>query len=347
MMQQIKNKEGEGAHAQPSVQRKQNPSQKSPYLSHAGKKGPIQAKQRPVNKSNPEPRTIDPFEVKSNPAVAAYQQQMASHYGGGLGNEASPVQLKGSTSLQANTRPANINDDPKLEKEADVMGAKAMQLGQTSTTEPVQKKEATPNQTGLPDHLKTGIENLSGQSMDDVKVHYNSEKPAQLQAHAYAQGTDIHIGPGQEKHLPHEAWHVVQQKEGRVKSNKQEQDSPHTPVFQLFVSRQGLGLPVQGRDDDIIATIEEVINALPPNLGLIAQRRAIRENIQTLANDQEQEYSLRDIMDMIFNTLFQNPPQNHHNQENRRPVRVNHNINFQNPPQNHHNQENRGPRGRG
>ena len=45
--------------------------------------------------------------------------------------------------------------------------------------------------------------------MDDVNVHYNSNKPAQLQAHAYAQGTDIHLGPGQEKHLPHEAWHVV------------------------------------------------------------------------------------------------------------------------------------------
>jgi hypothetical protein len=53
--------------------------------------------------------------------------------------------------------------------------------------------------------------------MDDVKVHYNSDKPAQLNAHAYAQGTDIHLASGQEKHLPHEAWHVVQQKQGRVK----------------------------------------------------------------------------------------------------------------------------------
>ncbi|MEL6556566.1 MAG: DUF4157 domain-containing protein [Bacteroidota bacterium] len=70
---------------------------------------------------------------------------------------------------------------------------------------------------GLPIQLKTGIENLSGYSMDDVKVHYNSSKPAQLRAHAYAQGTDIHLAPGQERHLPHEAWHVVQQKQGRVR----------------------------------------------------------------------------------------------------------------------------------
>lgn len=74
-----------------------------------------------------------------------------------------------------------------------------------------------PNNTGLPDNLKSGIENLSGYSMDDVKVHYNSGRPAQLQAHAFAQGNQIHIGPGQEKHLPHEAWHVVQQKQGRVR----------------------------------------------------------------------------------------------------------------------------------
>lgn len=83
---------------------------------------------------------------------------------------------------------------------------------------PIQKKE---NNTGLPDNLKSGIENLSGYSMDDVKVHRNSDKPAALQAHAYAQGTDIHLGPGQEKHLPHEAWHVVQQKQGRVKPTMQ------------------------------------------------------------------------------------------------------------------------------
>lgn len=83
---------------------------------------------------------------------------------------------------------------------------------------PVQKKE---NNTGLPDTLKSGIEGLSGYSMDDVKVHYNSAKPAQLNALAYAQGTDIHVASGQEKHLPHEAWHVVQQKQGRVQATMQ------------------------------------------------------------------------------------------------------------------------------
>lgn len=87
------------------------------------------------------------------------------------------------------------------------------ELARATHEGPIQRK----NNTGLPDNLKGGMERLSGYSMDDVRVHYNSSKPADLQAHAYAQGTNIHIAPGQEKHLPHEAWHVVQQKQGRVR----------------------------------------------------------------------------------------------------------------------------------
>jgi hypothetical protein len=81
----------------------------------------------------------------------------------------------------------------------------------------VAQREEKTNKTGLPSQLKSGIESLSGMSMDHVKVHYNSDKPAQLQAHAYAQGSEIHLGAGQERHLPHEAWHVVQQAQGRVR----------------------------------------------------------------------------------------------------------------------------------
>ncbi|MBC8053125.1 MAG: DUF4157 domain-containing protein [Sphingobacteriaceae bacterium] len=92
-------------------------------------------------------------------------------------------------------------------------------LSNKQTSESLVQKNA--NQTGLPGQLKSGIENLSGHSMDDVRVHYNSDKPVQLNAHAYAQGTDIHIASGQEKHLAHEAWHVVQQKQGRVKPTVQ------------------------------------------------------------------------------------------------------------------------------
>ena len=84
----------------------------------------------------------------------------------------------------------------------------------STSTAPFQFKE---NNTGLPDNLKSGMENLSGMSLDHVKVHRNSDKPAAVQAHAYAQGSDIHLASGQEKHLPHELGHVVQQAEGRVR----------------------------------------------------------------------------------------------------------------------------------
>ena len=73
------------------------------------------------------------------------------------------------------------------------------------------------NNTGLPENVKNNTESISGISLDDVKVDYNSNKPAQLNAHAYAEGSNIHVAPGQEKHIGHEAWHVVQQKQGRVK----------------------------------------------------------------------------------------------------------------------------------
>ncbi|MFZ3018169.1 MAG: DUF4157 domain-containing protein [Gallionella sp.] len=92
---------------------------------------------------------------------------------------------------------------------------------EAATSVQLKEEVAKPNNTGLPDNLKSGIENLSGMSMDNVKVHYNSSQPAQLNALAYAQGTDIHVAPRQEQHLPHEAWHVVQQAQGRVKPTMQ------------------------------------------------------------------------------------------------------------------------------
>ncbi|WP_233079897.1 eCIS core domain-containing protein [Rheinheimera soli] len=95
--------------------------------------------------------------------------------------------------------------------------SQARALTDNRTAQLVSDITAKPNNTGLPNQLKAGIESLSGMSMDHVKVHYNSSQPAQLNAHAYAQGSNIHLAPGQEKHLPHEAWHVVQQAQGRVK----------------------------------------------------------------------------------------------------------------------------------
>jgi hypothetical protein len=94
---------------------------------------------------------------------------------------------------------------------------------------------------GLPSELRAGIEGLSGLSMGDVSVHYQSSKPAQLHAAAFAQGSEIHLGPGQERHLPHEAWHVVQQKQGRVAANTQFAGAPisHDPGLEREADEMG------------------------------------------------------------------------------------------------------------
>ncbi|HCI14277.1 MAG TPA: hypothetical protein DFK12_10065 [Gallionellaceae bacterium] len=122
-----------------------------------------------------------------------------------------------------------IHNSPNVTAQRQQIGSLTGETAQREEAEePLQAKvaqreaaPAKPNNTGLPDNLKSGIENLSGMSMDNVKVHYNSSQPAQLNALAYAQGTDIHVAPGQEQHLPHEAWHVVQQAQGRVKPTMQ------------------------------------------------------------------------------------------------------------------------------
>lgn len=86
---------------------------------------------------------------------------------------------------------------------------------------PKERTDAPPNRTGMPHRLKWSIESLSGLDLSSVRVHYRSPKPAQLNALAYTQGREIHVAPGQERHLPHEAWHIVQQAQGRVRPTMQ------------------------------------------------------------------------------------------------------------------------------
>ena len=66
------------------------------------------------------------------------------------------------------------------------------------------QRRQQPNLTGIPTQMKMDFEQRSGLSFDDVRVHYNSDKPRKIGALAYTQGTQVHIGPGQERHLRHE-----------------------------------------------------------------------------------------------------------------------------------------------
>jgi hypothetical protein len=91
---------------------------------------------------------------------------------------------------------------------------------------PLQQKpnKADENRTGMPDSVKTRMEDTFTADFSDVRVHPNSGKATEVGALAYTQGTDVHFAPGKYKPdssagqqlLGHELTHVIQQSQGRV-----------------------------------------------------------------------------------------------------------------------------------
>lgn len=172
-----------------------NPSARSEAL--VNKKAPIQKKKK---------SSIESVQKKESNTTQPIEDPIRKFHALKAASNAPAIQQK------------KEHEDEELQLKKDEVAPESLQ--QKGEDGKVQLKEdisSQSNDTGLPDNLKAGVENLSGYSMDQVKVHFNSGKPAQLQAHAFAQGSDIHVAPGQEKHLPHEVWHVVQQAQGRVK----------------------------------------------------------------------------------------------------------------------------------
>ncbi len=78
------------------------------------------------------------------------------------------------------------------------------------------EKTKQDNHTGIPDDMLRRAEARAGLSLSDVRVQYNSSMPSRVNALAYTQGSRIYVAPGQERYLPHELGHVVQQKKGKV-----------------------------------------------------------------------------------------------------------------------------------
>lgn len=144
------------------------------------------------------------------------------------------------TDVRSREVPMQLRDRRNLELPTQLTPPQQAGSGANDLAQRYELAPSKPNNTGLPDNLTSGIESLSGMSMDHVKVHYHSAKPVQLNAHAYAQGSEIHVAPGQERHLAHEAWHVVQQARGRVKPTMQMRQG--VPLQRLAI-RHGLLAP--------------------------------------------------------------------------------------------------------
>ena len=116
------------------------------------------------------------------------------------------IQARKKADREALTRqfmsPQNLQQEPQTVQQ--------QQEGATST-------DGNSNKASLPQNLVDGFKGSTGHDLSNVDVHYNSPEPENMGALAYAQGNDIYLSPSQEQHLPHEAAHIVQQREGRVK----------------------------------------------------------------------------------------------------------------------------------
>ncbi len=155
----------------------------------------------------------------------------------------------------------------------------------TRSASPPRRQAAAPRGAGagLPAPLRQGIEALSGLSMDSVRVHADSAEPARLGALAFAQGHDIHLGPGQEQHLPHEAWHVVQQLQGRVQ-----------PTLQLRAAVPGNDDAALEHEADVMGQRALQVSAGPAPAALPAPATAVVAVVQRLSSKLASIYRKKD-----------------------------------------------------
>jgi len=196
----------------------------------------------------------------------------------------SPVQLQtdeaddesSEQAVQMKVASSVLQRQEEKEDEAEALQAKfevQRQNSEEEEEESIQRKTADgrpPDQSrgsmretknrgdGLPFSVRAGLETLSGRDLSNIRVHWNASGPAQLNALAYTQGQDIHVGPGQEKHLAHEGWHAVQQMQGRVRPQMKvrgmplnaddglEREADVMGAKALQISRSPMSLPSTG-----------------------------------------------------------------------------------------------------
>ena len=116
-------------------------------------------------------RAAEPAAASAAGPVQARLAQLAATLNG-----AAAVQRAGAMKKKLSQRAV---DKKKLQRAVD-----KKKLQRREMLDPPPAAQMVANKTGLPNQLKSGVEALSGMSMDHVRVHYDSPKPAQLNAHA-------------------------------------------------------------------------------------------------------------------------------------------------------------------
>jgi hypothetical protein len=96
---------------------------------------------------------------------------------------------------------------------------------QSNITSPAQMKKDA-GSGNLPAQLKIQMESSMGADFSGVKLHTNSKEASQMGAKAFARGNDVHFAKGYynpnsqagKEMLGHELAHIVQQRQGKVKT---------------------------------------------------------------------------------------------------------------------------------
>ena len=127
-----------------------------------------------------------------------------------------PIQMKPQTGKPIRSKqfsPYHPGSNPSLLDHYSAIGNQAAQ------------RLHNPNKpNGIPEPVRTQMENALQTDFSDVSITPNSSKASQMEALAYTQGNKIHFAPGMYnpssqtgmKLLGHELTHVIQQREGRV-----------------------------------------------------------------------------------------------------------------------------------
>lgn len=115
------------------------------------------------------------------------------------------------------------------------------------------------------------MEAMSGMDLSEVRVHRNSGKPAQLSALAYAQGNEIHLGPGQEefdddKRQEREARESKEAQASALR-DKQERAVQRSVSEQKAATVKALTAKLESSHEELYATIKLKHVGLLPVIG--------------------------------------------------------------------------------
>jgi hypothetical protein len=163
---------------------------------------------------------LSPAPSSGRPLEPAVRAPMERAFGAGLGDvrlhtDGPARQLNGALSARAVTVGRHVYFDqgeyrPGLAAGRALLAHElAHVLQQRRGGRRVQRRGR--NQGRVPDEL---VERLMQADLDQVRPRAEPARSLARAAQAYSQGSPIHVGPGAEYHLPHEAWHVIQQRQG-------------------------------------------------------------------------------------------------------------------------------------